>query len=223
MNLSSIQIISVWILPLLLAITLHEAAHAFVANYFGDSTAKMLGRLSLNPLKHIDLVGTIIVPIVILILSGFQFTLGWAKPVPISQRYFKHPNRDMALTSAAGPGANLLMALIWISILKLLVIFKLPSNSLVVFVALMCQVGIVINIVLAILNMIPIPPLDGSRVVSSVLPYRWAYFYNQVEPYGMLILILLMATGLLGGMIMPGLRILMSLLFYMFNLTPTTP
>jgi Zn-dependent protease len=220
MNLSYIQIISVWILPLLLAITLHEAAHAFVANYFGDATAKFQGRLSLNPIKHIDLYGTIIIPIVILVVSGFQFTLGWAKPVPIDHRNFKNPNRDMAFTSVAGPSANIVMALFWIAILKTLIVFQLPSNKVVVFIALMCQVGIVINIVLAILNMIPIPPLDGSRVVSSLLPTRWAYHYNLIEPYGIIILIILMATGLLGGMIMPGLKLLMNFLFYIFNLPP---
>ena len=218
MNLSTIQIISVWILPLLFAITLHEAAHAFVANYYGDGTAKFKGRLSLNPIKHIDLIGTIIVPIVILVISGFQFTLGWAKPVPIDMRNFKNPERDMAISSIAGPAANLLMALFWITLLKILVVMELSANAVVVFIFLMCQVGIVINIVLAILNMIPIPPLDGSRVVSSILPRRWAYYYNQIEPFGIIILVLLMATGLLGGMIMPGLKFLTNLLFYVFNL-----
>lgn len=219
MNLNAIQTVSVWILPLLFAITLHEAAHAYVANYYGDATAKLRGRLSLNPVKHIDLVGTIIVPIIILVISNFHFTLGWAKPVPIDQRNFKNPERDMAIASVAGPGANILMAIFWISLLKLMIVFKLPGNMAVIFLALMCQVGIVINIVLAILNMIPIPPLDGSRVVSSILPGRWAYYYNQIEPYGIIILIVLMATGILGGMILPGLKLLMSFLFYLFNLS----
>ncbi len=220
MNLSSIQIISIWILPLLFAITLHEAAHAYVANFLGDATAKLQGRLSLNPIKHIDLVGTIIVPIIILIISNFQFTLGWAKPVPIDQRNFKKPERDMAISSVAGPTANLLMALFWISVLKAIVLFHLPTNNIVVFVVLMCQIGIVINIALAILNMLPIPPLDGSRLVSFLLPNRWAYYYNQLESYGIFILILLMATGLLGGLILPGLKIIMGLLFSLFNLPP---
>lgn len=223
MNLSAIQIVSVWILPLLLAITLHEAAHAYVANYFGDATARLRGRLSLNPIKHIDLYGTIIVPIVILILSGFQFTLGWAKPVPIDARNFKNPDRDMALASIAGPSANIFMALLWITLLKLMIVSQLPANIVFIFIALMCQVGIAINIVLAILNLIPIPPLDGSRVVSAILPGRWAYYYNRIEPFGILILILLMATGILGGMILPWLRFLMSFLFYLFNLPQTAP
>lgn len=220
MNLSTIQIISVWLLPLLFAITLHEAAHAYVANYYGDATAKLRGRLTLNPVKHIDMWGTIIIPLVILVLSNFQFTLGWAKPVPIDARNFKEPAKHMAITSIAGPAANILMALMWISLIKILVVFETPSNYPTIFVALMCHVGIIINIVLAILNMIPIPPLDGSRLVSYLLPPRWSYYYNQAEPYGFFILLFLLATGLLGGIITPGLRVMVNFLFFIFNLPP---
>lgn len=218
MSLNSIQIIAVWILPLLFAITLHEAAHAFVANHYGDPTAKSLGRLSLNPIKHIDLFGTIIVPIVLLVLSGFSFTLGWAKPVPIDHRNFKNPKHDLAIASVAGPAANIIMALFWLILLKALLLSHVSISNLTVFIALMCKVGIVINLILAILNMIPIPPLDGSRVVSSLLSTKAAILYNQIEPYGIIILIILMATGLLGGMLTPMLQFMLSILSNLFNL-----
>jgi Zn-dependent protease len=188
-ELTLVEKISVAIIPVLFAITVHEAAHGFVAFKLGDPTAKMLGRLTLNPLKHIDPIGTILVPLVMFYLGGFIF--GWAKPVPINQRYFKHKRRDIALTAIAGPLSNFLMAAFWALILHFFANRNLP-------VTLMCEIGILINCVLFILNLIPIPPLDGSRVVSSLLPFRISYYYDRLAPYGFFILLGFYFLGLLG-------------------------
>lgn len=202
-QLSTIQQIAIWIIPVLFAITVHEAAHGWVANRLGDSTAKLLGRLTLNPIKHIDLIGTIIVPIAILLMTQFHFVFGWAKPVPIDGANLRSPRRDMALVALAGPGVNLIMALLWAGALKLSTLMDPLNSSPAQFLFLSAQAGIMINLVLAWLNLIPIPPLDGSRVVSSLLPGRSAYYYNKIEPFGFIILILLMISGLLGVILSP--------------------
>lgn len=196
--LTLIQKIAVWVIPVLFAITLHEAAHAWAANQCGDSTAKTLGRLSMNPLRHVDLVGTLIVPIVIAILSHFQFVFGWAKPVPINWYQLRKPRRDMALVAAAGPMTNLLMAFMWAACLKVGTLMHPESSSVAVYMILTGQAGIFINLVLAILNLIPIPPLDGSRIVASMLSPTQASYYLALERFGFLILILLLFTGMLG-------------------------
>ncbi len=218
MTLTTIQKIAIWILPILFGITLHEAAHAFVANRCGDKTAKMLGRLSLNPLRHIDLVGTILVPLFIAILSQFQFVFGWAKPVPIDWRNLKNPRRDMALVALAGPGINLLMALIWCVGFKVSLFFNPNLSSAALFLYLSSQAGILINLVLAYLNLIPIPPLDGSRVIASILPPKYSIAYLKIEPYGFFILLGLLFTGLLTWFLQPLLLASLSFLEYVFHL-----
>jgi len=201
MELSLIQKIAVSILPILFAITVHEVAHGYVANKFGDPTAKMLGRLTLNPIKHIDPIGTIVVPGILLILGGFIF--GWAKPVPVTWQNLKHPRRDMALVALAGPFSNLLMAVFWAGLLHIIININPQLTSFGVGIALMCQIGVTINLILMVLNILPCPPLDGSRVLASFLPPRIAYQYNRIEPYGFFILLLLLVTGILGKILEP--------------------
>ncbi|KTD21373.1 site-2 protease family protein [Legionella londiniensis] len=218
MTLTLVQKIAVWAIPVLLAITLHEAAHAWAANRLGDTTAKMLGRLSINPLRHVDLVGTVIVPLLIGVLTRFQFVFGWAKPVPINYNQLKNPRRDMILVTAAGPGANFIMALFWAFCLKGAILLN-PQNSMPAqFLFLTSQAGIIINLVLAILNLIPVPPLDGSRIVAGLLPPRQAMQYLRIEPFGFLILIILLITGVLGWILSPPLYWSLSLIKMLFNL-----
>ena len=206
MNIAQImQTISVAIIPLLFAITVHEVAHGYIASKLGDKTALMLGRLTLNPVKHIDPVGTILVPLITLILGGVLF--GWAKPVPITWQNLKNPRRDMAIVALAGPAANLLMALIWALFIKLIMLLHLNAisvnNNIMEFLYLTSSIGVWINCILMILNLIPIPPLDGSRVVSSLLPRHASYYYDKIEPYGLFILLGLLAIGVLSYLILP--------------------
>ncbi|MCX7116606.1 MAG: site-2 protease family protein [Legionellales bacterium] len=195
--LTLIQKVAVWILPMLLAITLHEAAHAFVASRCGDSTARALGRLSINPIRHIDPIGTLVVPLLIGVLSQFQFIFGWAKPVPIDWHNLRKPRRDMALVAAAGPLSNVIMALIWGACFKCATLLHPETSSLSLFVLLTAQAGILINLVLAILNLIPLPPLDGSRIISAMLSPKQAQHYQKIERFGFLILMVLLLTGVL--------------------------
>ncbi|MBU2571713.1 MAG: site-2 protease family protein [Gammaproteobacteria bacterium] len=193
-ELSLIQRIIVWVIPVIFAITVHETAHGWVAKKYGDNTAKMLGRLTLNPLKHIDPVGTILLP-GILLLTGTGFIFGWAKPVPVDARNFKNPRQDMAIVALAGPVSNLLMAVGWALIARVGVMINVDFMTLpMIYWGI---AGISINLVLALINLIPIPPLDGSRVVSGILPNRWAWQYNKLERYGFLILLLMLFTGTL--------------------------
>ena len=183
-----LQTLFIWIIPVLFAITLHEAAHGWVASKFGDHTARMMGRVTLNPVKHIDPVGTILVPAALLIMStGFIF--GWAKPVPINFNALRSPKSGMIWVALAGPGANLIMAIGW-----LLVAYLAISVNIAILLK-MAGAGIFINILLAVFNLLPIPPLDGSRVISALLPNPLAYRYNQLEQYGFFILIGLMFIG----------------------------
>lgn len=218
LELSTVQQIAIWILPVLFAITLHEAAHAWVAYRFGDTTAKMLGRLSFNPLRHIDLIGTVIVPIVVLLLSQFSFVFGWAKPVPINASQLRNPRRDLALVTAAGPLSNLLMAFFWACCLKLSTMLNPQTSNIALFLLLTARAGIIINLLLAFLNLIPIPPLDGSRIVASLLPIKQAMLYEKLEPFGLPILLALMFTGVLGWLINPPISWSMAALRYLFNL-----
>lgn len=204
------QKIILWVIPLLFAITVHETAHGWVASKCGDPTAKLLGRLTLNPLKHIDPIGTIIVPAILFSLGGFIF--GWAKPVPITWQNLRNPRRDMALVAAAGPLANLFMAFLWVGIAKVAMGF---DNGPIIYMA---QIGVTINLVLMLLNLIPIPPLDGSRVVASFLSPQIAYQFNKLEVYGFLILVLLLASGILGRVLGPLLQALLSVFFRFFGL-----
>ncbi len=192
---SIIQLICIAAIPLIFAITLHEAAHGWIASKLGDQTASIQGRVSLNPLRHIDTFGTIILPLLMLTFGGFIF--GWAKPVPIAWQHLRKPKRDMALVALAGPGANLLMAIFWAIIAKIShVIFTNPHvhemlRSTALFIHLSSRFGIMINCVLLVINLIPIPPLDGSRVISSLLPQRAARKYEYLERYGLWIFLAL--------------------------------
>jgi Zn-dependent protease len=196
-ELTLIQRVAIWILPVLFAITLHEVAHGWVANILGDNTAKQLGRLSLNPIKHVDPIGTVLVPGLLLLLGGFIF--GWAKPVPVDWRKLRRPHRDMAIVAIAGPTANLLMAITWTLLAKLAV--ALDSDFISRPLVYMSGAGIVINIVLMMLNLLPIPPLDGGRVLTGLLPVHLGEKFGRLEPYGFFILLALIATGLLSNIL----------------------
>ena len=200
-ELSTVQQLIVAFPPILLAVSFHELAHGWVALRLGDHTAQMLGRLSLNPLRHIDPVGTIIVPIVLYLTAGVIF--GWAKPVPIDWRNLRRPQRDMALVAAAGPAANLLMAIAWAVLLKLGAWLDGSLPWLSAPLIYMGLTGIIVNLLLAALNLIPLPPLDGSRVASALMPARWARVYNRIEPYGLFVLLLLLLSGGLQTLLMP--------------------
>lgn len=218
LTLTLIQKIAVWAIPVIFAITLHEAAHAFVANHYGDSTAKMLGRLSLNPIRHIDLVGTILVPILVAVLTKFQFVFGWAKPVPINWQQLRNPNRDMALVAFAGPGANFIMVAFWAFCFKLAIILDPQVYAPALFLLLAAQAGILINLILAFINLIPVPPLDGSRIVASLLPPRLEMQYMRLEPFGFLILLVLLFSGMLSWLITPLLYGALKIINLIFNL-----
>ena len=204
MDFALLQTIALYAVPVVFAITLHEAAHGYVARTFGDQTAWMLGRVTLNPIKHIDPVGTILVPLVLLLVSklagGGGFLFGWAKPVPVNFSNLRNPKRHMLWVAAAGPAANLGMAVGWAVLLRMAGPGGLlVSNGL----ALMAQAGIMINVVLLVLNLLPIPPLDGGRIAVSLLPHALAYGYARLEPYGFMIVIILLATGLLDEVMRP--------------------
>jgi Zn-dependent protease len=197
-----LQTVAVFAIPVLLAITLHEAAHGYVARMFGDHTAHFAGRITLNPLRHIDPVGTVVVPLAILLVSSFGgsgFLFGWAKPVPVNAGNLRRPKQDMIWVAAAGPGANLLMAILWAMALK----FQVSTGMSEAFFMEMARAGIFVNIGLMALNLLPVPPLDGGRIVAGVLPNRLAWNYGRIEPYGLFIVLGLMATGLLGTFLMP--------------------
>ena len=202
---SIIQGIAIWALPVILAITLHEAAHGYVAKHFGDLTAYAQGRVSLNPMRHIDPMGTIIVPLVLFTLSkltvGTGFLFGWAKPVPVDFGNLRRPKYDMLWVAAAGPGANLFMAFLWALVMKLGL--SLPESDLSRPMILMGEAGIEINVILMVLNLLPLPPLDGGRMAVSLLPHRMAHHFARIEPYGFMILLLLLFTGMLGTIIGP--------------------
>ena len=204
-----IQTIAVYAIPVLLAITLHEAAHGYVARMFGDQTAFVAGRITLNPLKHIDPVGTVLVPIGILLLSslgGGGFLFGWAKPVPVDIGSLRRPKQDMVWVAAAGPASNLAMAIGWALILK----FQIATGINEVYFVEMAKAGIFVNIGLMALNLLPVPPLDGGRIVVGLLPHRLAYSFSRIEPYGLFVVLFLLASGTLGFFLKP---------FYLFGLS----
>jgi Zn-dependent protease len=215
-SLNTLQQVAVWLLPVLFAITFHEVAHGWVANLLGDPTARMLGRLSLNPIKHIDPIGTVLVPITLLMLGGFIF--GWAKPVPITRENLRHPKRDMAVVAAAGPGANLIMALFWGLMIKLSTVVgdTLPWAAMPLFY--MGLAGVSINLVLMILNLLPIPPLDGGRIIAAFLPGPLEWKFSRIEPYGLIILVVLLAAGLLGRIMAPIFDITRTMIYFVVGL-----
>ena len=199
----SLERIALAAVPVILAITLHEASHGYVAKLFGDRTAEMLGRVTLNPLKHIDPVGTLLVPGLLLLMSraiGGGFVFGWAKPVPVNFANLRNPKRDMLWVAAAGPASNFAMALAWVALAVAVRQGDAGSGDALSFMA---RVGVQINLVLMALNLLPIPPLDGGRIAVSLLPGRAAYALSRVEPYGFFIILALLATGYLETLMRP--------------------
>ncbi|ARO88929.1 site-2 protease family protein [Nitrosospira lacus] len=211
---SVIQNIAIYALPVIFAITLHEAAHGYVAKHFGDLTAYAQGRVSLNPVRHIDPVGTILLPLLTLLLGGILF--GWAKPVPVNFSALRHPKQDMLWVALAGPGANLFMALLWALVIKLGI--GLPESDLARPMILMGEAGIKINVILMVLNLLPLPPLDGGRIAVSLLPHHMAHSFSKIEPYGFMILLLLLITGVLGAIIGPFISITIQMVVLFFGL-----
>jgi Zn-dependent protease len=205
-NLSTVQFAAIAILPLLFGITLHEVAHGWVAKLLGDKTALMMGRLTLNPIKHIDPFGTILVPGLMMLAGGAIF--GWAKPVPVTWQNLRNPKRDMALVALAGPMANLGMAFIWALIARLGILLNAVSPWASEPMILMGKVGIVLNLVLMVLNLLPLPPLDGGRIMTSLLPGPLSYRFSRIEPYGFFILIALLMTGVLWKLLGPPVSVL---------------
>lgn len=215
-ELNTVQQLAVWALPVLFAITVHEVAHGWIAKQCGDPTAQMMGRLTLNPVKHIDPVGTLLVPGLLLVLGGFMF--GWAKPVPVTWENLRNPRRDVAFVALAGPGANLIMAVIWALLMKLGLTLYGSGVSFAYPLVLMGQAGIMINIILMVLNLLPIPPLDGGRVLSALLPGPWAWRLSRIEPYGIIIVLLLLAFGLLPSLIGGPVTFLQNLMYSIVSL-----
>lgn len=211
MELTLIQKIAIYALPVIFAITVHEAAHGYAARYFGDMTAHFAGRISLNPIKHIDPIGTILVPALMMMVGGILF--GWAKPVPVDFSRLRNPKRDMLWVAAAGPASNFVMAILWVFALKFA--GGLPTY-IGVPLELMAQAGVMINVVLMVLNLLPLPPLDGGRIAVSLLPHDLAYRYARVERYGFIILIALLFTGVLSKILEPFIFGVISLISWLF-------
>lgn len=222
MELTLIQKIAVFALPVIFAITLHEAAHGYVARYFGDMTAAAAGRITLNPIRHIDPVGTILVPLVILLtsklLGGGAILFGWAKPVPVNFGRLRRPKQDMLWVAAAGPGINFVMAVFWALMIQLG--HALGSGFASAPLMLMGAAGVFINVILMALNLIPLPPLDGGRIAVSLLPMRQAILLSRLEPYGLFILLGLLFTGALGIILWPLISLFIGLIAFATRLDP---
>lgn len=214
-ELSLLEKIIVWAIPVVFAITVHEVAHGWVANYLGDPTAKTLGRLTLNPIRHIDPIGTVALPLILVYLGGFIF--GWAKPVPVTWQNLRSPRRDMAIVAAAGPMANLVMMILWAVLAKVLLTIDQTPGPMLQFILTMCSIGIIINIILMVLNLLPLLPLDGGRVVTSLLPPRLAVLYSRLEPFGLIIILVLLVTGILANIMMPMVSGLETLIYQLIN------
>jgi len=216
LEITIIQKIVAWVLPVLFAITVHETAHGWMALQLGDKTAMMLGRLTLNPLKHIDPLGTILIPGLMYMMAGFMF--GWAKPVPITWQNLKQPKRDMVFVAVAGPASNLIMAMLWALAIRI----GLALGDTGLALVFMGVAGIFINCILMALNLLPLPPLDGGRVMTGLLPGPLAYRFSRIEPYGFFILVGLMVTGLLGVILWPVIEFFIGLMAGISGLEPRT-
>jgi Zn-dependent protease len=207
--------LSIAAIPVVFAITVHEVAHGWVAKHFGDRTAQMQGRLSLNPIRHIDPIGTVLVPVLLLWLGGFLF--GWAKPVPVDPRNMRNPRGNMVWVSAAGPSANIAMALIWAFLMMLTQNVELGTAG--QWISEMARVGILINVMLAVFNMLPIPPLDGGQVLTNLLPPGpFSALLERIAPFGLFIVLGLLATGILSSLIGPPITALIRLIAGAFGL-----
>jgi Zn-dependent protease len=209
-ELSAVQKIAIAILPIVFAITVHEASHAWIAWKLGDDTARQLGRVSFNPLKHIDPLGTVILPVLLMYLGGVIF--GWAKPVPVDWRKLGKPRRDMGLVALAGPASNLIMAVLWLLLLKFAASQE-TSEGVWLFLLYMGYSGVLINLLLCILNLLPILPLDGGRILASLLPPNLAEIYSRSEPFGLIILLILLFSGALAMLMGPVLDGLLGLIW----------
>jgi Zn-dependent protease len=204
--------------PVLIAIVFHELSHGFVANRLGDPTAKMMGRLTLNPVAHIDPFGTILMPLMLLIFTDGQFVFGYAKPVPINPMNFKNPRKDMAISAVAGPVTNILLAIVSMVILKFILVpisFILPesiSAPVMTPLIMIFRASVVVNVVLASFNMIPIPPLDGGRVLTGLLPYKQAVSFSKIEPFGFVIVLVLIVTGVANYFVVPMVNLFLRIL-----------
>ena len=205
-----------WALPVLLAVTVHEVSHGYAARHFGDPTAAKAGRLTLNPFAHIDPLGTVVVPLVLYIMSEGQYTFGWAKPVPVNTMLLRHPKADMLWVALAGPFSNLLMALFWSGLFALT--YLSAEGSFGAAAARMATAGAGINSVLFIFNLFPIPPLDGGRIMVSLLPDRLSHAFARIEPFGFMIVALLLFSGALNSVLSPLLRAFLDLLVSLFGL-----
>jgi Zn-dependent protease len=201
-----IQTIAIYALPVIFAITVHEAAHGYVARYFGDNTAWVMGRVTLNPMKHIDLVGTIVMPVLLYVATAGTFLFGYAKPVPVNFGNLRRPKQQMVWVALAGPGANFLQALLWGVLLYLVNGAGVTER----FVLEMCRAGMLVNVVMFVFNLFPLPPLDGGRILVGLLPWRQAQLVSRVEPWGFFIVMALVLTGVVSTLWM---RPLMSLTF----------
>ncbi|MEW5009180.1 MAG: site-2 protease family protein [Cycloclasticus sp.] len=215
-DLTILERIAVWALPVIFAITVHEVAHGWVANKLGDNTAKKLGRLTLNPISHVDLIGTIIVPAVLLFLGGFMF--GWAKPVPVNWNNLKNPKHDMVYVAIAGPMANLVMAIMWAALLKLGYLIGGGNEAISLGLIYMGHAGVIINLVLMVLNLLPLLPLDGGRVLAGLLPQKASYQFSKLERLGFPLLIVIIATGWLSKILTPPVYFLQTGIFNVFGI-----
>lgn len=219
MELNLAQLIAVYALPVILAITLHEAAHGYVAMRFGDLTAYAAGRVTLNPVRHIDPIGTVLLPLILLalgkLMGGGGVLFGWARPVPVNFGNLHNPKRDMLWVAIAGPGSNFVMALLWAVVLKINLVF--PDTGYGLPLALMGAAGIYINVIFMVLNLMPLPPLDGGRILVSLLPHRYAWRVAQLERWGFPILLVLLFTGLLGAVLWPLIDVTITGIAYAFG------
>lgn len=209
-----IQNLLIYALPVVFAITVHEAAHGYVARHYGDNTAYLLGRVTLNPVKHIDLLGTILMPIMLYLATAGAFVFGYAKPVPVQFGRLRNPKRDMVWVALAGPGANLVQALLWGILFYVMIALGIREP----FFVKMCQAGMLVNVVMFAFNLFPLPPLDGGRVLVGLLPYKQAVLVSRVEPWGFFIVMGLVLVGVVGAL---WLRPIMGLTFELLDLLLT--